>query len=88
MANTDVCEIGGLDAITGLNGDYDPGVITVNVQAGGTTVWAWTGERGDKVEDGGAGIASVNLTETAPVDGRRRQGHDRHTNGCYPAGLR
>ena len=67
VANTDVCEIGALDAITGLNGDYDPGDITVNVKAGGTTVWAWTGESGDKVEDGGEGIASVNLTMTAPV---------------------
>ena len=67
VANTDVCEIGALDAITGLNGDYDPGTITVNVKAGGTTVWAWTGERGDKVEDGGEGIPHVNLTETAPV---------------------
>ncbi|MYB28414.1 MAG: hypothetical protein F4X38_04665 [Acidimicrobiaceae bacterium] len=67
VANTDVCEIGALDAITGLNGDYDPRDITVNVKAGGTTVWAWTGESGDKVEDGGEGIASVNLTMTAPV---------------------
>ncbi len=54
-----------LDAITGLNGDYDPGDITV--AEGGTTVWAWTGENGDKVEDGGDGLAHVNLTETAPV---------------------
>ena len=68
VGNTDVCEIGALDAITGLDGDYDPGAITVNTDAGGTTVWAWTGESGDKVEDGGAGIASVNLTATAPVE--------------------
>ena len=61
------CEIGPLDAITGLGGDYDPGAITVNTDAGGTTVWAWTGESGDKVEDGGEGLASINLTETAPV---------------------
>ena len=61
------CEIDALDAITGLDGNNDPGAITVNTDAGGTTVWAWTGESGDKVEDGGEGIASVNLTATAPV---------------------
>ncbi|MYJ35123.1 MAG: hypothetical protein F4071_04190 [Acidimicrobiaceae bacterium] len=61
------CEIDALDAITGLDGNNDPGAIDVNTDAGGTTVWAWTGESGDKVEDGGEGIASVNLTATAPV---------------------
>ena len=65
--NAKLCEIDALDAITGLDGNYDPGSITVSTQAGGTTVWAWTGERGDKVEDGGEGLASVNLTETSPV---------------------
>ena len=65
--NAKLCEIDALDAITGLDGNYDPGAITVNTQAGGTTVWAWTGESGDKVTDGGAGLASVNLTATAPV---------------------
>ena len=65
--NAKLCEIDALDAITGLDGNYDPGAITVNTQAGGTTVWAWTGESGDKVADGGDGLASVNLTETSPV---------------------
>ncbi|MDE0655626.1 MAG: S-layer homology domain-containing protein [Acidimicrobiaceae bacterium] len=65
--NANVCEIDALDAVTGLSGDYDPGTISVNVMAGGTTVWAWTGENGDEVEDGGEGLASINLTETAPV---------------------
>ena len=65
--NANVCEIDALDAVTGLSGDYDPGTISVNVKAGGTTVWAWTGENGDEVEDGGEGLASINLTETAPV---------------------
>ena len=65
--NADVCEIDALDAVTGLSGDYDPGMIEVNVKAGGTTVWAWTGENGDEVEDGAEGLASINLTETAPV---------------------
>ena len=62
-----VCEIDALDAVTGLSGDLKPGAITVDVKAGGTTVWAWTGESGDKVEDGGEGLASINLTEAAPV---------------------
>ena len=65
--NATVCEIDGLDAITNLSGDFDPGTIAVNVKAGGTTVWAWTGESGDKVEDGGEGLASIDLTEAAPV---------------------
>ena len=65
--NAERCEIDALDAVTGLSGDFDPGAITVNVKAGGTTVWAWTGESGDKVEDGGEGLASINLTMTAPV---------------------
>ena len=63
-----MCEIDALDAVTGLSGDFDPGAITVNVEAGGTTVWAWTGESGDEVEDGGEGLASINLTETSPLE--------------------
>ena len=65
--NANVCEIEALDPVTGLSGNFDPGTISVNVDAGGTTVWAWTGENGDEVEDGGEGLASINLTETAPV---------------------
>ena len=65
--NANVCEIDALDAVTGLSGDYDPGTVSVNVKAGGTTVWAWIGENGDEIEDGGEGVASINLTETAPV---------------------
>ena len=65
--NAEVCEIDALDAVTGLSGDYDPGAITVNVKAGGTTVWAWTGDAGDEIEDGGEGLAEINLTETSPV---------------------
>ena len=52
---------------TNLSGDYDPGTIAVNVKVGGTTVWAWTGESGDKVEDGGEGLASINLTDPGTV---------------------
>ena len=65
--NAEVCEIDALDAVTGLSGDYDPGVIAVNVEEGGTTVWAWTGESGDEVEAGSEGLASINLTEPSPV---------------------
>ena len=65
--NAKVCEIDPLDAVTGLSGDYDPGVIAVNVQEGGTTVWAWTGESGDEVEAGSEGLASIHLTEPSPV---------------------
>ena len=60
------CEIGHTDAVTGLSGDHDPGRIE-DVQPGGRTVFAWTGEAGDKVEDGAEGLASVSLTETPPV---------------------
>ena len=66
--NANVCEIDALDYPTGLSGDYDPGAITVNVKAGGTTVWAWTGENGDEVEDGGEGLASINLTDPGTVE--------------------
>ena len=58
-----LCTIDALDPITTLSGDFSKSV-TVNTDAGGTTVWAWTGEHGDKVEDGGEGIAHINLTET------------------------
>ena len=61
------CAIDALDPITNLSGDHTKR-ITVDVQAGGTTVWAWTGENGDKVDDGGAGLAHINLTETNPEE--------------------
>ena len=63
--DTSPCEIGAVDAVTGLSGDYDPGEI-VGVQPGGRTVFAWTGDSGDKVENGAEGLASISLTETAP----------------------
>ncbi len=59
------CEIGAVDAVTGLSGDYNPGEIT-GVQPGGRTVFAWTGGSGDEVENGAEGLASISLTETAP----------------------
>ncbi|MCY3643646.1 MAG: S-layer homology domain-containing protein [Acidimicrobiaceae bacterium] len=61
-----VCKIDALDPVTGLSGDHTASIM-VNVKAGGTTVWAWTGEHDDEVEDGGEGLASINLTETAPL---------------------
>ena len=65
--NTMVCEIDTIDAVTGLNGDYMPGNIA-GVQPGGRTVFAWTGDSGDKVEDGAEGLAHIPLTKTPPVD--------------------
>jgi len=67
--DTTPCEIGALDAVTGLSGDYDPGNIA-GVQPGGRTVFAWTGDPGDEVEDGPDGLAQISLTETAPVTAR------------------
>ena len=65
QGNTELCEINVLDDGSGLDGDL---MVTVQtVHEGGTTVWAWTGETGDEVEDGGEGLAMVELTETAPV---------------------
>ena len=43
------CEIDGADPITG--GDGDARVAFDGVDAGGTTVWAWTGEKGDELDD-------------------------------------
>ena len=64
-SNSSTCAIDALDPITGLNGDYPSGDI--DVADGGTTVWAWTGQTGDKVEDGGEGLASIDLTESSPA---------------------
>ena len=44
------CEIDGTDQITGGAGDIT--VEDLPVDTGGTTVWAWTGEDEDTVEDG------------------------------------
>jgi hypothetical protein len=43
------CEIDGADPITG--GDGDARVAFDGVDDGGTTVWAWTGEEGDELDD-------------------------------------
>lgn len=59
------CSIGVLDPVTGLDGDL---VRRVEVDArGGTTVWAWTGDEDDRVTDGGAGLARVDLTELEDI---------------------
>ena len=44
------CEIDGTDLITGGSGDAKVDVGTTDT--GGTTVWAWTGENEDEVQDG------------------------------------
>ena len=64
-SNRSTCTIDALDPITGLNGDYSGAVD--KVADGGTTVWAWTGDSGDKVEGGGEELASINLTEVPPA---------------------
>jgi len=46
---THSCEIDGADPITG--GDGDARVTFDGVDPGGTTVWAWTGEEGDELDD-------------------------------------
>ncbi len=66
-ATEGLCVIDALDPVTGLDGDLRHKASSVNVKAGGTTVWAWTGELGDKVDDVDEGLASINLTKTAPV---------------------
>ena len=62
-SNATACTIDALDPVTGLSGDYEFSAGTP--AEGGTTVWAWTGETGDKIEDGGEGLASISLTERA-----------------------
>ncbi|MDE0655622.1 MAG: S-layer homology domain-containing protein [Acidimicrobiaceae bacterium] len=62
-ANAERCEIDANDPVTGLSGDFSTSVPVVE---GGTTVFAWSGETGDKVEDGSEGLASVELTEKDP----------------------
>ena len=58
---TGKCAIDALDDATGVSGDLTAKLTAV--AKSGTTVWAWTGDEGDKVEDGAEGIASINLTE-------------------------
>ena len=60
-SNDSTCAIDALDPVSGLSGDYSASAGTV--ADGGTTVWAWTGQTGDAVEDGGEGLASIDLTE-------------------------
>ena len=49
LGGTHPCEIDGADQITG--GDGDARVNFDGVDPGGTTVWAWTGEHGDELDD-------------------------------------
>ena len=58
---TGKCAIDALDDATKPSGDLTAKLTAV--AKSGTTVWAWTGDEGDKVEDGAEGIASINLTE-------------------------
>ena len=58
---TGTCAIDALDDATKPSGDLTAKLTAV--AKSGTTVWTWTGDEGDKVEDGAEGIASINLTE-------------------------
>ena len=59
------CSIGLRDPVTDGDGDL---ILTVDVDGrGDTRVWAWTGDEGDRVTGGGAGLARVDLTATKEV---------------------
>lgn len=62
---TSLCSIGVNDPVSDGDGDL-LWQVEVN-ERGGTTVWAWTGDDGDRVTDGGAGLARVDLTELEEV---------------------
>ena len=85
--NTMVCEIDALDAPTGLSGDYPVG-ITVNAKAGGTTVWAWTGDSRRQGRRRQRRTRQHQPHQDASSGGRRCQDHDRHGQGCQPGSLR
>ncbi len=59
------CSIHSSDPGSGTGGDL---LWLVDVDdRGGTTVWAWTGEEGDRVADRARGLARVDLTELKEV---------------------
>ena len=57
------CRIGPQDPVS--DGDGDLTFTVVVDQRGGTTVWAWTGDKDDRVTNSGAGLASVRLAASA-----------------------
>ena len=61
------CEIDFIDPVTQVGtGDYDQ---TITAAKGGTTLWVWTGEVGDKATRDSEGVAMINLTKSSPTTG-------------------
>ena len=61
------CEIDFIDPVTQVGtGDYDQAITAAK---GGTTLWVWTGEVGDKVTRDSEGVAMINLTKSSPTTG-------------------
>ena len=58
------CEIDGADPITGGDGDARVSLLD-GVDPGGTTVWAWTGEKGDDLDDDTV-LYRLAVTKVAP----------------------
>ena len=59
------CAIHSSDPVSDSGGDL---LWLIDVDdRGGTTVWAWTGEEGDRVADRARGLARVDLTDLAEV---------------------
>ena len=59
------CSIHSSDPVSDTGGDL---LWLIDVDdRGGTTVWAWTGEEGDRVADRARGLARVDLTELKEV---------------------
>ncbi len=68
------CSIHSSDPVSGTGGDL---LWLVDVDdRGGTTVWAWTGEEGDRVADSARGLARVDLTELEVVATGAKVTHD------------
>ncbi len=60
------CEIDFIDPVTQSGGDYDQ---SITVAKGGTTLWVWNGEVGDKATRDSEGVAMINLTKSSPTAG-------------------
>ena len=62
LQGTYSCEIDKTDTITGGTGDSPLELVSPQLDSvNGTTVWAWTGDDGDGVEDGGTGLYRLDI---------------------------
>ncbi len=61
VGGTYPCEIDGADPITGAGGDTS--VALGDVDDGGTTVWAWTGDHEDTATEGMDGLYRLDVSE-------------------------